>query len=156
MHMKSFGIGSFEFPIPGNYEIKQGPQATELMDKSAGRTITVGTVLRPSGNDPAVAEAIEQIAGLTERSWQRFAQTEGGRVVVPFRRSDIGPALSVLSMATEFTTASGAEYYINVAATDGSEIAVVTIEGSGNAKVAHEFLLPLAEAVRFAPGDRKR
>ena len=156
MHMKSFGIGSFEFPIPGNYEIKKGAQTTELADKSAGRTITVGTLSRPSDKGSTVAEQIKQITESTERSWQRFAKTEGGRVVVPFRRSDIGPALTVLSMATEFTTASGAEYYINLAATDGSEVAVVTIEGPGSAKAAHEFLLPLAEAVRFAPGDRKR
>lgn len=155
MHMKSFGTGPFEFPIPGNYEVRVGPQATELVDKSAGRAFTVGRFSRPPGGSSTVANKIKQLADLSERNWQQFAQDEGGRIVMPFRRRDVGPNLTVVSMATEFTTASGPEFYINIAATDGSQIATVIVEGLGSAKAAYESLVPLAEAVRFAPESQK-
>ena len=151
MHMNSFGIGSFEFPIPGDYEVRKGSEATQLFDDSAGRTITVGMFSRPVDNGSTAPERIQQIVELAERSWQRFAQDEGGQIVVPLMRSDVGPTLTVASMATEFAEVTGTQYYINVAATDGTDVAFIAIEGLGRAKLAHESLLPLVEAVRFSP-----
>ena len=72
-------------------------------------------------------------------------------VVRQFQRTDLTPGLSVMSMATEFGSRASRQYYVQFAATNGADSAVIFPEGSGSAAKALTELEPLIKRVQMVP-----
>ena len=88
------------------------------------------------------------VEGIVRRDWERFAADEKGEVVRAFRRIDLADGLALFTMATEFKPAEHLQYYVQVAVTDGPQMAALFFEGFGSATAALDALEPLARAVR--------
>ena len=113
------------------------------------RTYTVVMFRDQTGAEPP--ERISQFATSVHASWERFARQEKGMVVRQFQRTDLTPGLSVMSMATEFGSRASRQYYVQFAATNGAESAVIFAEGSGSAAKALTELEPLIKRVQMVP-----
>jgi hypothetical protein len=141
---RSIGIGPFEFPIAGRYSYTTSGGATTIAVAHIDRAYTVGMFRAPPA--PEGSDRTSKIAMLIQASWTRFAREERGKIVREFKRTDIGSGLSILSMATEFE--AGTQYYVQFAATTGSETAVLFAEGKGSAVAVLSELEPLVAQVR--------
>jgi hypothetical protein len=146
MESTFIGIGPFEFPIAGRFNYSKSNGATLISVEGSDRTYTVGMFRDRStaGGEDGIA----RFAALSQANWERFAASESGVIVRPFRRTDLPGALSILSMATEFGTGKSRRYYLQFAATNGSESAVIFVEGDGPASGPLAELDPLVAQVR--------
>ena len=143
------GVGPFEFPIAGRFTYTKVNGATQIAVAGTDRTYTVVMFRDQTGAEPP--ERISQFATSVQASWERFARQEKGMVVRQFQRTDLTPGLSVMSMATEFGSRASRQYYVQFAATNGADSAVIFPEGSGSAAKALTELEPLIKRVRMVP-----
>lgn len=83
-----------------------------------------------------------------QRSWERFAAEERGRVVRSFKKETLPNGLSVFSMATEFQVQGDVQYYVQFAITDGPQVASMFFEGLGSAALAFNEFEPKVHGVK--------
>ena len=139
--LQSIVAGPFEFPIGGTFKVSQESGAYTLTSTDEQRRIVVGLFRNPEG-------PISSVEGIVRRDWERFAAEEKGEVVRAFRRIDLADGLALFTMATEFKPAEHLQYYVQVAVTDGPQMAALFFEGFGSAAAALDAVEPLARAVR--------
>lgn len=151
VELKSVGAGSFEFPLEGRYEVRRQGAATIFDLVDGNRTITVGFLRKPAGGSLSKKEHLDQAEALMKSNWAKFAAAENGTVTSPFARSDSREGLALMSMATEFRAEGKTQFYLNFAATDGSELVSLTIEGLGSAADAQREIEPSVRAFVYAP-----
>lgn len=148
IYSRIIGIGSFEFPIPGTYTYSKDGGNTVLTTVDGGRIYTAGLMRGPLPSDP-VAQ-IAKVESLIRGSWERFAKDEKGAVVREFKSRGTRSGLTVFSMATEFHEAGALQHYVQFAATDGLDIAVLSVEGGGPAVPVIAELEPLVAQVKVS------
>lgn len=125
------GVGPFVFPIPGSYTYARAAGALIVTDVDRGRTYTVALFRDALGR--SVPERLDGLERITRNNWEEFVRKEGGVVVREFRRSNISSTLAIFAMASEFGSGDLLEYYVQLAASTGSEIAVLIVGGRGSA-----------------------
>jgi hypothetical protein len=96
----------------------------------------------------SVPERHEELEKVTRRNWEEFVRKEGGVVVREFRRSDVSSTLAIFGMASEFRTGDLIEYYVQFAASTGSDVAVLIVGGRGPALNVIQELEPQVAMVR--------
>lgn len=143
-------MGPFEFPIAGDYVTEREGGATVFIAADESHRLTVG-LLRKSASAaaPSMSEQTALVESLVRNSWDRFVKSERGQVVRAFLRTETPAGLTLFSMATEFTTHSGRQYYVQFAVTDGVRLATVFAEGSGSALEALAHFEPSVLRVRL-------
>jgi hypothetical protein len=139
--LQSIVAGPFEFPIGGTFKVSQENGAYTLTSADEQRRIVVGFFRNPDGRIPIVE-------GLVRRDWERFAAEEKGEVVRAFNRVDLADGLALFTMATEFKPAEHVQYYVQVAVTDGPQMAALFFEGFGSGAAALEAVEPLVRSVQ--------
>ena len=144
--LETITAGPFEFPISGTFQIGEENGAYTLTSADGQRRIVVGFFRNPAA--PDAAAQVSTIESIVRRDWERFAAEEKGEVVRAFRRTDLGEGLALFTMATEFKPAEHVQYYVQIAVTDGPQMAALFFEGFGSAAAALEAVEPLARAVR--------
>jgi hypothetical protein len=148
-HYASLGAGDFEFPITGTFVTSREGDSVifESEDESCRYYVGLFGGSRGVGGTHQLA-ALES---LIERNWSSFVAEEGGVVRVPFVRENVG-AITIASMASEFTYDGELQYYVQFAAMDDQSVATVFAEGLGPALPAYEHLLPIVRQLRHAGG----
>jgi hypothetical protein len=139
--LQSIVAGAFEFPIGGTFNVSQENGAYTLTSTDEQRRIVVAFFRNPDGQ-------ISIVEGIVRRDWERFAAEEQGEVVRAFKRVDLPEGLALFTMATEFKPAEHVQYYVQVAVTDGPQMAALFFEGFGSGAAALEAVEPLARSVR--------
>ena len=139
--LQSIVAGAFEFPIGGTFKVSQENGAYTLTSTDEQRRIVVALFRNHDGQ-------ISIIEGIVRRDWERFAAEEKGEVVRAFKRVDLPEGLALFTMATEFKPAEHVQYYVQVAVTDGPQMAALIFEGFGSGAAALEAVEPLARSVR--------
>lgn len=140
------GVGPFEFPIPGSYTYVRAPGAMIVTDVDRARTFTIAFFRDASGR--SVPDRHEQLEVVTRRNWEDFVRKDGGVVVREFRRRDVSSTLAIFGMASEFRRGELVDYYVQFAASTGSEVAVLIVGGRGPALDVIQELEPQVAAVK--------
>lgn len=145
--VQSIGAGPFEIPISGSFNFSREGGATVLVTPDDKLRITIGLFRNPAATGEISAQ-VSKVESLVQRSWERFAAEEKGRVVRSFKKETLPNGLSVFSMATEFQVQGDVQYYVQFAITDGPQVASMFFEGFGSAALAFNEFEPKVHGVK--------
>lgn len=132
--LNSIVAGAFEFPISGVFEVSQEDGAAVFRAPDSERVVRVAFFRNRTAAQST--EQIEKNRARVQGNWEKFSSEEKTKIVRPFKRWDLSPSLVVFGMASQYKQSGKPRYYVQFAVTDGPQLALVVVEGEGQAEKA--------------------